>query len=69
LRPSLFQRKPEGLSRRTSGVLIKEIGRPGRTFPFIARPTRAYLNFEVKDGAPISAVAEMGIYDVEIGQV
>ncbi len=28
---------------------IKETGRPGRAFPFIARPTRAYLNFEVKD--------------------
>jgi hypothetical protein len=26
-------------------------GRPGHTFPFIARLTRAYLNFEVKDGA------------------
>jgi hypothetical protein len=25
--------------------------RPGRTLPFIARLTRAYLNFEVKDGA------------------
>jgi hypothetical protein len=24
-------------------------GRPGHSFPFIARQTRAYLNFEVKD--------------------
>jgi hypothetical protein len=23
--------------------------RPGHTSPYIARPTRAYLNFEVKD--------------------
>jgi hypothetical protein len=36
---------------------------PGHTFSFIARLTGAYLNFEVKDGAPISAVAEMGIND------
>jgi len=26
-------------------------GRPGHTIPFIGRPTRAYLVFEVKDGA------------------
>ena len=25
------------------------MGRPGQTIPFSARPTRAYLNFEVKD--------------------
>jgi hypothetical protein len=43
---------------------------PGHTFPFIAwRQTRACLNLEVKDGAPISSVAEIGIYDVEIGRV
>jgi hypothetical protein len=41
--------------------------RDGHKIPFIERLTRAYLTFEVKDGAPISAVAETGIYDVEIG--
>ena len=59
---------PSGLDARSLSP-IKETGRPGHATPFIARQTRAYLNFEVKDGAPISAVAEMGIYDVEIGQV
>jgi len=29
--------------------LVKLSGRPGHTTPFIARLTRAYLNFEVKD--------------------
>jgi len=43
-------------------------GRPGQPTPFIARLTHAHLNFEAKDGTPISAVAEMGIDNVEIGQ-
>jgi hypothetical protein len=34
---------------------IEEIGRPGRITPFIARPTPAYLNFEVKDLRPLEA--------------
>jgi hypothetical protein len=38
-----------GVSKDEAGALIKEIGRPGHTIPFIARPTRAYLTFEVKD--------------------
>ena len=40
-----------------------------RKNPFVGRLTRAYLKFEVKDGAPIPAFAGIGIYDVEIGQV
>ena len=28
---------------------LDDIGRPGHAIPFIARQTRAYLNFEVKD--------------------
>ena len=57
--------KPERLSRRTSNPrnalqdarapscrafpADQSNGRPGHTYPFIARLTRAYLNFEVKD--------------------
>ncbi|MGO9720513.1 MAG: hypothetical protein ACLPOA_07985, partial [Methylocella sp.] len=40
-----------GLNARSLSP-IEETGRPGRTLPFIARPTRAYLNFEVKDLRP-----------------
>jgi hypothetical protein len=54
---------------RYYGVPVDEPTAPGHTIPFIARQTRACLNFEVKDGALISAVAEISIYDVEIGQV
>jgi hypothetical protein len=48
-----------GMTRR-SGCLIAH-ARVARKNPFIGRLTRAYLNFEVKDGAPISAFAGIGI--------
>ncbi len=45
--PAIFPKSTEAASQTDSFVLWA--GRLGHTFPFIARQTRAYLNFEVKD--------------------
>jgi hypothetical protein len=41
-------------------------GRPGWTFPFIARLTRAHLNFEVKDGTKCRRQSKSDLSDFDI---
>jgi hypothetical protein len=48
-RKVFFETMRRILSRLSPVAAVQRKGRSGRTFPFIARLTRAYLNFEVKD--------------------
>jgi hypothetical protein len=41
-------------------------GRPGRTFSLIARPTGAYLNFEVKDAPKARSLRPSTILEFKV---
>ena len=47
-------------------ALRGEDGRSGRLYPFIARPTRAHPDFEVKDRRPPSAAAHGAVLEFKI---
>jgi hypothetical protein len=55
--------KTSGLSPVTHQ---SEKGRSGHTFPFIARQTRACLNFEVKDGTKCRRQSKSDLSDFDI---